>query len=71
MDTNEFKSIIISKFGSQKNFAEAIGWTENKVSAIIKHKYVPDLEEAELAGDLLCTSLDQFVNIFLPKMSRK
>lgn len=69
MNTNKLKGEIIGKFGTQEAFGEAMGWHRNKVSAILNHKYIPDVNEAARMADTLDLSKEVYIEIFLPHLS--
>jgi DNA-binding helix-turn-helix protein len=65
MNLSRLKGEIIAVYGTQKAFAEAIGWHKNKVSKMICGRYKPNTDEVSAISDKLHLTETQFCNIFL------
>lgn len=69
MNTRLLKSSIVEIYGTQKAFANAIGWHQNKLSNLMTSKYVPTLDEVERMRTSLKLSDERFMQIYLPNKS--
>lgn len=69
MDLDKLRGKIAEKFGSQKAFSRAIGWHENKVSAVLTGKYILDVDEAARVAERLSLTSSEYLDIFLVKKS--
>lgn len=69
MNTRLLKSSIVEIFGTQKAFASAIGWHQNKLSNLMTKKYVPTIDEVEHIRTSLGLSDERFMQIFLSEKS--
>lgn len=65
MNIQLLRGAIISRFDSQKVFAEKIQWPENKLSRMMQKKYVPDIHEVAIIAGELHLSDEMFRQIFL------
>ena len=63
------RGVVYGKYKTQAAFAKAIGWNQNKVSALLNGNYVPEVDEAALIFDNTKMSLEQYISIFLPTLS--
>jgi len=70
MNVAKLRSRIYGKYESQAKFARTIKWHPNKVSAMLKGKYTPDVDESDTIASLLQLTLDEYSSIFLPSMSK-
>lgn len=69
MNLDKLRGKIVEKFGSQKSFSMAIGWHENKVSAVLTGKYILDVDEAAEVAERLSLTSREYLDIFLIKKS--
>jgi hypothetical protein len=69
MNTKRLKGEIIAIYGSQKLFGSAMQWHANKVSKMLKKKYMPDVDEAADIAEALKLTDDKFCEIFLHRPS--
>lgn len=67
MNITELRVEIIRKYGTQNKFAEEIGWHRNKMSKMMRGKYIPDLDEVIFISDKLHLDETRFIEIFLCK----
>lgn len=66
MDKDELRGFISKKFKTQKRFADAIGWHENKVTLLLTGKFKPDTDQVEKISRVLDLTLAEHGKIFLP-----
>lgn len=69
INSQELKSEIVRCFGTQQQFAQEIGWSPNKLSNLMQHKYIPDVDEVGVLTEKLSLTSEQFFLIFLPTIS--
>ena len=69
MDRSELRSKVFGRFKNQKAFADAIKWSENKVSKLLNGDYVPDVDQASEISDVLDLNEKDFCVIFLNQKS--
>ncbi|MEG0874234.1 MAG: hypothetical protein RR219_06400 [Clostridiales bacterium] len=62
------KSKIIAIYGTQYAFATSIGWHRNKVTALLKGQYVPDVNEALIISSTLSLSEKEILEIFYTRI---
>lgn len=69
MDLNRLRGEIVAEFRTQRAFAAAIGWHQNKVTKMLTGKYKPDTDEVAKMATMLHLDEPKFCDIFLPKKS--
>jgi len=69
MRRNELKGKIVSRYGSQNRFAEAIGWSKQRLSRFVTGERTPNLEDIKTMSVALGLSYEEFKLIFLPWLS--
>ncbi len=69
MNLGKLKGEIIANYGSQKAFAQHIGWPQNKVCRLVTGKYKPDTDEVDLMVRALNLDSKGFLAVFLPRIS--
>ena len=67
MNRQRLRGEIIAKYGNQDNFADAIGWSKQKVSYILTGKRKLNTDDVAKVAQVLGLSESMFVNIFLPQ----
>ena len=65
MNRSELRSKVFGKFKTQKAFANAINWPEQKVSKLLNGDYVPDVDQASDISNVLNLNEGDFCAIFL------
>lgn len=65
----DFNGMIHSKFTSESQMAQAMGWSRQRLNKITNGKKVPDLFDLKALADALGISLIDLVPIFLPNRS--
>lgn len=68
MNKDELRGFIFRRFKTQRQFADAIGWHENKVTLMLTGKFVPDVNQAEQISSVLGLNLVEHGKIFLPNV---
>lgn len=67
-----YRSLVLGKYKSIAEFADAIGWSRNKASRIVNGVQEPDAEEMEQMAELFgINTADQFMEIFFARLSTK
>ena len=69
MNLHRLRGEIVANYGTQKRFSEAMGWHQNKVTAMLTGKYIPDVNEANEMAERLRLPENVFCDIFLAKKS--
>lgn len=67
VNVNALKGRIVWLYGSQKKFADYLGWHQNKLSKMMNAKYIPDIDEASDIATALKLNQEEFYEIFLDK----
>lgn len=66
------RGIVLSKFKTIGEFADAIGWKRSKASRILNGVQVPDVVDAQkMAESLEIDSAELFMQIFFHSLSTK
>lgn len=65
MNINILRGEIVTKFKTQRAFAEHIDWHPNKVSAVLSEKYKLDTDDISLFVSALEMTEETFCKIFL------
>lgn len=64
------KGLVVSRFGSATNMAQAIGWSDTKARDITSGRRAPRAEDMERLTEALgINNADDFVTIFFPEQS--
>lgn len=71
VNTQILKAEIVRNFGTQQRFAQELGWHPNKLSNLMQHKYVPDINELEMLLKKLKLTEKQFFEIFFADSTTK
>lgn len=67
-----YRSLVLGKYKSIAEFADAIGWSRNKASRIVNGVQEPDANEMEQMAELFgIKTAEQFMNIFFANLSTK
>lgn len=67
-----YRSLVLGKYKSIAEFADAIGWSRNKASRIVNGVQEPDANEMEQMAELFgIKTAEQFMNIFFVNLSTK
>lgn len=67
-----YRSLVLGKYKSIAEFADAIGWSRNKASRIVNGVQEPDAEEMEQMAELFdINTADQFMEVFFARLSTK
>ena len=69
MNLGKLKGEIIANYGSQKAFAQHIGWPQNKVCRLVAGKYKPDTDDVDIIVKALNLDKEGFLAVFLPAIS--
>lgn len=69
MNISRLKGEMIAVCGSQKNFADAMRWHQNKVSKMMTGKYSPTIDEVALITEALGLDDQKYLTIFLDRRS--
>ena len=63
-DFNKLRGRIKERYGSEKQFAEAMGMAQSNMSARLNGKIHWSADEIKLASDLLCVPDEELVAYF-------
>ena len=67
-----YRSLVLGKYKSIAEFADAIGWSRNKASRIVNGVQEPDAEEMEQMAELFgINTADRFMEFFFARLSTK
>lgn len=67
-----YRSLVLGKYKSIAEFADAIGWSRNKASRIVNGVQEPDANEMEQMAELFgIKTAEQFMSIFFAGLSTK
>lgn len=69
MDLMALRGAVFGKYKNQLNFGDAIKWNRNKVSRLLRGKYIPDVDEAAQINHVMNLSEEEYKEIFLPALS--
>ena len=61
----ELRGLIYSKYETEKQLAQDLGWTKQRLNVITTGKREPDLEEVEALAEKLGQSVGDMVYLFL------
>ena len=65
----ELKGLIYGKYDNEKQLADELGWTKQRLNVITNGRREPDLEELEALAGKLDKSVEEMVYIFLRNKS--
>lgn len=66
MNLARLKGEIVAQYGTQSAFATSLGWSENKLSRMMRGKYKINIDDAEQIAKLLNMDTELYCQIFLP-----
>ena len=69
MNVQRLKGEMIAQLGTQKAFARAMHWQENKVTRMLQGRYLANVDEAFEIACVLQLSLRSYRDIFLLQRS--
>lgn len=69
INTKLLRGVIYSKYNSQREFTQAVGWSQNKIGRILKGRMIPNIEDCAIICNALSLSREESLNIFLPSIS--
>lgn len=67
MDVLAFRGAVFGRYRTQSEFCDAMGWHRNKVSKLMRGKYMPDVDEAAKLSEKMGMTIDEYQKIFLPR----
>jgi hypothetical protein len=67
MDNGKLRGAIYSKFKSASAFADALGWTKQKLSNVLTGKKIPNVTEIADMARAMKMSNAELLAIFLPQ----